>query len=234
MTADRRTAMTTGILFLLAIVAGVLSLAMLGTALERPLDLAKISESETQITLGALFELAMAVSVASIAITMYPVLKRQDGALALGYVGARLTEGILFLVSVIGLLSLLTLSQEFAASDAPDSPHFQTLGAVLQAAHEWAGSALVPTVAFGPSALIFYYLLYRTRLVPRWLALWGLIGAVPYIAAGLRIMFGADPVATSSIVLFLPIAINELTLGVWLIAKGFTPPATPTPPASAA
>ena len=163
----------------------------------------------------------MAVAVAGIAITMYPILRKHNGALALGYVGARIIEGIIFIVAVIGLLSLLTLSQEFVKAGAPNASYFQNLGTLLLAARDWAGHVL-GSIAFSLGALMFYYLLYQSKLIPRWLSVWGLIGAPLALAEGLFLMFDLiDPFSTNAILLNIPIGVNEMVLAVWLIVKGF-------------
>jgi len=151
-------------------------------------------------------------------------LKKHDEALALGSVVFRLIEGILGIVSVIGLLSLLTLSQEFAEAGAPDASHFQTVGTSIFAGRHWAG--MLGGAAFILGALMYYYTFYRSKLIPRWLSVWGLIGGPFWIASILLRMFGViEGFSTSAVLLDLPIMVNEIVLAVWLIVKGFNPSA---------
>jgi len=225
MNSNRKTAIIVGILFIIATVAPLLSFPFSGF-IDDPVDLIEITENETQVIIGALFELIMAIAIAGIAITIYPILKKHNEALALGYAGARIIEGILFIISAIGLLSLVTLSQEFVKAGAPDASYFQSIGTLLLAVRDWGGH-MFGSIIFGLGALMFYSLLYQSKLIPRWLSVWGLIGAPLALAEGLLSMLGLfDPLSTSAILLSIPIAVNEMVLAVWLIVKGFNPSAS--------
>ena len=216
MDSYRMTAMIVGVFFIIATAAGVLSAVLLGPVFEDPDDFSKAAGNENQVIIGTLCVFTMAVAVAGVAIAIYPVLKRQNEAMALGYVGARVVEGVLFIVSVIIILVQLKLSQEFVKAGAPDASHFQTTSELLIAAGDWTG--VMVGLVFGLSALIFYYLLYVSNLIPRWLSIWGFIGAIMYFLVYVVAMFGTD------VELFVaPLAVNEMALGVWLIFKGFNP-----------
>jgi hypothetical protein len=155
------------------------------------------------VIIGALLVLIDVVAVAGIGIVMYPILKNHNETLAFGYAGARIAEGILFSVNVIPILTLLTLSKEFVMAGAPDASYYQTLGTLLIAAGDWA----------------FF--------VPRWLSVWGFVGAVLLWAYYLLQFFSINQVE----ILFLPIAVQEMVFAVWLIAKGFNPSAIAPPSA---
>ncbi len=229
MDSNRKTARIVGVLFITATVAGVLSLLFTGP-LNAPDYLIKVSANETQVIIGGLFELIMAVACAGIAIWLYPVLKKHNQALALGSVSFRIIEAALYFVAVTGLLSLLTLSQEFVKAGAPVASNFQTLGTLLSAARDWAGQ--LGMIAFILGALMYYYIFYQSKLIPRWLSGWGLIGVPFWLAVSLLIMFGS--LTYSSVLatfLYLPIAVNEMVLAVWLIVKGFNPSAIASPSA---
>ncbi|GAI06871.1 unnamed protein product [marine sediment metagenome] len=144
--------------------------------------------------------------------------------MAIGYVGARIIEGVGYIIAAIILLSLLTLSQEFVKAGAPDASYFQGLGTLLLAGREWIVAAGV-TLPFSLGALMFYYLWYQSKLIPRFISVWGLIGGVLYLAAGLLGMFGITSFSTISLSLEMPLAVNEMFLAVWLIVKGFNPSA---------
>ena len=224
MNSNRKTAVIVGVLFITATVAGVLG-GMLGLTFTGPSNapdyFTNISANVNQLTTAGLFILIMGFAAAGIGIMMYPILKKHNEALALGYAGFRIIEGVLLSVSVVSLLSILTLSQEFVAG-APDAAYFQTLGTLLQKGQYWAYH--VGTISFGLAAAMFYYLLYQSKLIPRWLSGWGLIGVPLWLAVSLLIMFGS---ITESLEIFfyLPIAVNEMVLAVWLIVKGFNPSA---------
>ena len=224
MDSNRKTARIVGVLFIIGTVAGILSVVFSGSILDAPDYLIKVSANESQVIIGALFVLIMAFACTGIAIWLYPVIRKHNEALALGSVGFRLIEGVFHLVGVIGLLSLLTLSQEYVKAGAPDASYFQTSGTLLLAARDWAG--VLGSFAFILGALMYYYVFYQSKLIPRWLSVWGLIGVPFWIAEILLSMFGfVDPFSTTVILLDLPIAVNEMVLAVWLIVKGFNPSA---------
>ena len=224
MNSNKKTARIVGVLFIIGTVAGILSVVFSGSILDAPDYLIKVSANESQVIIGALFVLIMAFACTGIAIWLYPVIRKHNEALALGSVGFRLIEGVFHLVGVIGLLSLLTLSQEYVKAGAPDASYFQTSGTLLLAARDWAG--VLGSFAFILGALMYYYVFYQSKLIPRWLSVWGLIGVPFWIAEILLSMFGfVDPFSTTVILLDLPIAVNEMVLAVWLIVKGFNPSA---------
>ena len=138
----------------------------------------------------------------------------------MGSVGARIGEGIFFIVNVITMLTLLTLSQEFVQAGAPDASYYQTLGTLLLAAGDWAylfGFGLFFTL----SALILNFVLYQSKLIPRWLSVWGFVGG-----ALIFVYYLIQPLSISLVeILFLPIAVQEMVFAVWLIFKGFNPSA---------
>jgi hypothetical protein len=128
---------------------------------------------------------------------------------------------MLGIVGVICLLLLTTLSQEFVKAGAPDSSYFQTSGALIVAVRDWMGD-VAGLLAFGLGALMYYYIFYQTKLVPRWLSGWGLIGIILIIVTGMLVMFRViGPMSTTQVALAVPIAVQEMVLAVWLIVKGF-------------
>lgn len=224
MISYKKTGRIVGIFFIIATVAGILGLVFSGP-IQASDYLIQISVNETHVLLASLCTLVMSVAVAGIAITAYPVLKKQNEALALGYVGARIVEGVLFIVTVMSWLLLMILSREFVKAGTPDASYFQIIGELLQTVGNWAGHVILDIAVSPVHYLIFYYLLYRSKLVPRWLSIWGLIGVPLWLAAGFLATFSHDPTSTLPVLLNLPIALNEMVLAVWLLVKGFNPPA---------
>jgi hypothetical protein len=232
MNTSRKIAIMVGVFYIVATVAGMLSLPFTQPILDAPDYLINVSANEVQVILGALGELILAVAVAGIAIAVYPVLKKHNSSIAIGYFGARIVESLILMIAVISLLTLLTLSQEFVKAGAPDASYFQTLGALLLAVRDWGGHVVLDVAVFPLGALIFYYLLYQAKLIPRWLSGWGLVGAILYWAAGLLVMFALiTPFSTPHIVLQAPLGVQEVVLAVWLIVKGFNPSAIASPSA---
>jgi hypothetical protein len=140
--------------------------------------------------------------------------------LALGFFGFRFIEGVFSFVVIICQLSLLTLSKEFVEAGATDASYYQASGTLLLALRDWA-FMMGPILVFGLSALILNYVLYRSRLIPRWLSGWGLVGAALLLAVSLLQFFSIN----LGEVLVLPIALQEMVFAVWLIARGFNPSA---------
>jgi len=157
----------------------------------------------------------------TLSVIIYPILKKHNETIALGYVVARIVEAVPFIFANLSLLSLLTLSKEFVQATAPDISLYKPAAAGLFAVYDWA-QLLGPRIFASLAALPFYYLLYQSKLLPRWISIWGLIGAPLYLASGLLPMFSlVDPISPILIMLFLPAAILEMVLAVWLIVKGF-------------
>jgi hypothetical protein len=215
MDSNRKTAIIVGILFIIATVAYSISVVLLDPILGDSDFLTMASENENLVILGAFLVLIDCVAVAGIGICLYPILKKHGESLALGYAGARIVEAVFFIVNVIAILTLLALSQEFVKTGAPDA-FYQTLGTLLLVAGEWAfwlGFGL----AFGISALILNFVLFQSKLIPRWLSGLGFVGAVLVIVNYLLYFFSINPVE----IFYLPIAVQEMVFAVWLIVKGF-------------
>ncbi len=220
MNTNRKTAISVGVLFIIATVLGVLGNSLSKSVLAAPDYLIKISANETQVIIGGHLVLLSAFACAGIAIGLYPVLKKHHEALALGSVGLRVMEGMLYIVGVVGLLSILTLSQEYVKAGASNASLFQASGTSLLAVRDWAGKLSI--IAFTLGALMYYYVFYQSKLIPRWLSGWGFLGAALSLAAVLLAISGQIIYfSTVFILLQVPIGVQEMVLAVWLIVKGF-------------
>jgi hypothetical protein len=220
MNTNKKIARIVGILFIIATAAPLLSGIFLGS-LNTPNYLVNASANGSQIIIGAILMLIMAVAIASIPAMISPILKKYNGALALGYAAFRTIEAVTIIIGAIGTLLLLTLSQQFVMAGAPDATYFQTIGTLLQTlVNNWGG--LISTIIFSISSLILNYILYRSRLIPKWLAIWGFAGAILHIAGGLLGMFSlVAETSALGMVFIIPIALEEMVFAVWLIVKGF-------------
>jgi hypothetical protein len=171
---------------------------------------------DTGIIFGCVLEIIVALAGIGTAVALYPVVKRQNEGVALGFVGARVLEAGAIFASVVCLLSLVTLRQAGVGADG------LVTGQALTALDHWfrLGQNLMPAV----NALLLGSLLYRSRLVPRVLPVLGFIAAPLLIANTIAMMFGiTGPILALTTIGVLPIALWEFSLGVWLIAKGFKP-----------
>ncbi|MCJ7568838.1 MAG: DUF4386 domain-containing protein [Anaerolineales bacterium] len=215
MNTYRRTAITVGVLFIIGTVAGVLSAVVSGSILNAPDYLIKLSANENQVTIGALLVLIMGFALAMIPAVLFPILRKQNEALALGSVVFRgALEAVTYIAIVVISLLLVKLSQAYVQAGAPDASHFQTLGTLLQEANHWVVQIL--DIVFSLGALMIYYLFYQSKLIPRWLSGWGFVGAILYLAVPLLGLLGAELG-----ILQAPLALQEMVLAVWLIVKGF-------------
>jgi Domain of unknown function (DUF4386) len=225
MPSFRKNAIAVGVLFIACSAASILSIVPLGSMLDTPVDLARLAANDNRVVLTALIEFIWAATAAGIAIGLYPVLRKRNPALALGSVAGRVVEGMLVLVGTLSLLVLLTLSQESVAAGSAGSSSLQATAGALLAVRDWVGG-FVGSMAFLSGALMYYYVLYRSRLVPRWLSGWGLVGAGLSLAATVYGGFTQElGFSTVNNVLNVPIGVQEMVLAVWLIAKGFNPSA---------
>jgi hypothetical protein len=224
MNTYRKTAITAGTLFIVCTIASILG-PTLAISVNSPDYLNQLAGNSNQIITAALLEFIWAAAGAGIAIGLYPLLKKYNGALALGSVGFRVVENVFVLIGTLSLLSLLTLSQEFITAGAPEASSFQTLGTLLVAVRDWQ-LHVISGLAFSLGVLMYYAILYRSNLIPRWLSGWGVLGAVLSLAATVLASFTRDfGMESVHTYLNVPIGLQELVFAVWLIAKGFNPSA---------
>jgi len=221
MNSEKKTARIVGVLILTALASVMLNGALLG-ALTEPDYLGAFSATENQVLIAVLLEFTLIVSVVSIPIMMFPIFKKYNESLALGYVVARVFEGFSDFILAISWLLLVTLGNESVKAGAAAPSYFQASGALLVGLYDWVG--VLENIPYCLGVLIFSYLLYQNKLVPRWLSAWGIIGAMMLLTRVPLSWFVFDPLSTS--ILAIPIVVNEVVLAVWLIVKGFDSSAT--------
>ena len=211
----RKTALVAGLFYVITFVS-IPTLVLYGPVLSDPNYIVGPGP-DTPVIIGGILEVIVALAGVGTAVVLYPVVKRQNEAAALGFVGSRTLEGAAIVAGVVSLLSLVTLRQAGAGAGA------LATGQALAASYNWfflLGQSLMPVV----NALLLGSLLYRSRLVPRILPLVGLIGAPILLASDIAVLFGLwDRMSPLSGLLAIPIALWEFSLGVYLIVKGFKP-----------
>ncbi len=220
----RMNARITGVLFLLGTVPIIVAMLLWGQSLSSPQYLSLMAAHGSENLLLAFSVLFMGLACTGIGLSLYPILKRHNHGLALAVVGFRIMEGTLQVLGALAIVALLALSREFVLAGSPSNSYFQAAGSVINAAHDWLGSAYLFPWCIG--ACIYYAVFFKTRLVPRWLSVWGLLGLALMLVSALAGMFGF--LDSGSPVLFLlnmPILFQELVLAVWLIVKGYNQPA---------
>jgi branched-subunit amino acid transport protein AzlD len=180
--------------------------------------------ADTRVSFGAFLELILIIANIGTAVVLYPIVRRQNEILALGYVSARIVECVFIAFGILSLLTVVTLRQEAAAAGA-DGASLVTAGESLVALHEWTrqlGPGFVVGIGNG---LILGYLMYTSRLVPRGMAVLGLIGGPLIIVTGVGVLLGVLEEGGVWQVAVIPEFLWELLLGIWPIVRGFNPSA---------
>jgi hypothetical protein len=219
----RRTALVAGGLYLVTFIAGIPPAFILYNDVLNDSAYIVGAGNDTAVLWGGFLEIINAVACIGTAVVLFPVIKRQSEPAALGFVTARVIEAAVIFVGVISLFSVVTLRQDLAGAAGVDADSLVTTGQSLVAIHEWAslfGPGLIP----GVNALLLGYVMYRSGLVPRVIPLMGLIGAPFFlIAASASILGFNEQVSVWSAIVLPPIFFWELSLGLWLVVKGFKP-----------
>ena len=204
-----------GALFIVATITYMIGSGLIGSIVEAPDYLISVYPNKTQMIIGMLLELINSAAVVGIAVMLFPILKKHNESMALGYVGFRVIESAILMVGAIGPLVLISLSQEFINSGAPDTSYFQPLGTLVLEVHDMAFQMAM--IVLGIGSLMFCDLLYQSKLIPRFISVLGLIGYASLLTSTLIEIFGTN----TGMVLFLPGALFEIIFPTWLIVKGF-------------
>ncbi|MCU1463809.1 MAG: hypothetical protein JWO37_3884 [Acidimicrobiales bacterium] len=228
----RKTALIAGIFYLVTFVS-IPTLALYHGPLNNH-QFVLHAGSNAGLLWGAFLELVVALAGIGTAVTLFPVVKRQNEAVALGFVTTRLIEGAMIFVGVLSILSIVALRHDMAGASGANAAALVTTATALAAVYKWTmllGQTLMPAL----NALLLGTLLYRSRLVPRILPTLGLVGAPILITSVIVGLFRIDhPITVLAGIGTLPIAVWEFSLGVWLVVKGFnSSPAISTPDRSA-
>ncbi len=225
MNSTRKSAVVAGVFFIVAAVAAIIGLALEGPVLNDSRYIVAGSGADAKVILGALFEVLLAISVIVTAVTLFPILRRQNESIALGYVAGRLVEGVVIVVGIISVLSVVTLRNDFAGAAGADAPSLIIASKSLVVIHNWT-FLFGPSLAIGVNTLLLAYLMYTSRLVPRIIAVLGLVGGPVIFASGTAEMFGLyQQISVWGSIGAIPVFLWEMSLAVWMIAKGFNPSA---------
>src|SRR5215203_5973675 len=217
-------ARVTGVLFLITYITAIpAAFVLYPPVVDDPRSIVGAAGADTSVRLGAFLELMLIIANIGTAVVLWPVLKRVNEILALGFVTARVMECVFIAVGILSLLTVVTLRQEAAAG--ADAASLVTVGESLVALHDW-------TFLFGPgfmvgigNGLILGYLMYSSALVPRGMAVLGLIGGPLIIVTGVGVLLGVLEEGGVWQVAVIPEFIWELLLGIWPIVRGFNPSA---------
>jgi Domain of unknown function (DUF4386) len=214
--SSRNTARIVGVLFIIGTVAGILSVVFLGSLMSSPDYLKVVASNASRVTMGALLIFVMAIALAMIPVLMFPILKKHNEPLAIGYVIFRgALETLTTIGLVVGWLLLLVVAHQYVDSGATAASQFSSLGILLVKANDPIMRSVV-SIVFNLGALMLYYVFYQARLIPRWITVWGIVAAVLGLVAGLAAVFGIN--LDFLYYIMLP---QEMVMAVWLIVKGF-------------
>ncbi|RJU00971.1 DUF4386 domain-containing protein [Arthrobacter frigidicola] len=220
MTSLRRTAAVAGVLFLITHVTSIAARLLYVPALGNP-EYITGSGPESLVVLAAFLDVLLVVAIVGTGVALYPVVRRQNEGIALGYAALRTLEGAVITAGVVALLTLVTLRQDLPQA----GPETLALGSALVAFNNWT-FLVGPSFICGTNTLLLAYLLYRSGLVPRFIAVLGLVGGPLVFASGAAQMFGLyEQVSVWAAVTALPVFAWEVCLAVYLIARGFRSPA---------
>ncbi len=219
MTSLRKTAFVAGLLYLITYLA-IPTIALYSPVLSDPAFITS-SGSATGVLWGTVLELIVAFAIVGTGVVLFPVLRRQNEAVALGFVTSRLFEAGVITVGILSLLSIVTLQRDVVSTSGADAGTLVIVGQSLVGAHDWSfliGQTLLP----GINALLLGTLFYRSRLVPRVIPLMGLVGGPLLISSAIGQVIGINEQYSAwSAIAVLPIFLWELLLGLWLVFKGF-------------
>jgi hypothetical protein len=213
-------ARVTGVLFLITFFTAIPAYFFYVPVLDDPRYIVGAG-ADTSVSFGAFLELLLIIANIGTAVVLFPILRRQNEVLALGYVTARIIECVFIALGILSLLTVVTLRQEAAGADTGS---LVAAGQSLVALHGWT-FVLGPGFVVGlGNGLILGYLMYRSGLVPRGMAVLGLIGGPLIIASGAAVVLGViEAGGVWQSIATIPEFFWELSLGIWLIVRGFNP-----------
>ena len=228
----RAAATTAGILYIIGTVAGILSKTITYFPVHGADDpLGYAARHSDAVTTGALLVLLMGLSLAFVPVVLFPVLRRVDEVLATGYLIIRgALETTTYVIVAVAWLLLVPLAETMSAGPGTGSPEGVRLGTLVV---DSEGASAIMSLVFCLGGVLFYILLHRSRIVPRWIVSWGFAGLALYAAAYLLAIYGAIGINSATVdLLCLPLAVQEMVLAVWMIARGFRPAAVSNAPAA--
>jgi hypothetical protein len=215
----KMTARIVGVIYLAGFVVGIAGNVMIQSILDKPNHLSIISASSMTVTFGSILWLMAVIGDAAHGVLMFPILKQHSERMAIGYLSARIVDAIFIALMVLFILIQIPLSSEYLTAAASNAPYFKSLSTLVTKAQLYAYEIAMSAV--GVAGLMLCYTLFRAKLVPGWLALWGLVGYAIIFCGMVSAVMGSGLGDISSV----PGGLWEIFIGVWLIVKGFNSPA---------
>ena len=224
MKSSRNIAITVGVLFLIALILNLIASEIFKPILNVQDYLVFTYPNKNKIIIGNLLNFICAIAMIFIPITLFPIAKKNNENLAISYIVFRALEGILFIFIAIKTLLFISLSKEYQTAGTQTISILQTLGKSLQDEISWATNLYILIFTLG--GISFYSLLFKAKLIPRVLSIWGIAAVLILLAGAVLGLFGLGlfksmPLMEGMVYFAPPIALNEFVLSIWLIAKGF-------------
>ncbi|MFL0365234.1 DUF4386 domain-containing protein [Pseudobacillus sp. 179-B 2D1 NHS] len=221
MTQDRMNGIIIGILYIAAAATSVIAVIFYQPVLSDQWYMSVANGFQTKVLIGVINDFLLVVTAIGTAVMLFPYIRRWNEHIALGYLCFRFMEAVFISIGLVSILGLLHMSKYYEAGSLASEENLFAIGLVLQAFHRWT-SMLGPNLMLGLNTIMYSYLLFRTGLVPKPLALFGMTTAVLVFIAGLLEMFGVvEPFSTAKGLIALPVGVYEMSLAAWLIVKGF-------------
>ena len=219
MNSDKMAARVIGVLFLLATATYMTGTGLIESLLNSPNFLVNVYPNRVQMITGVLLQFVDVIAIMGIGIVFYPILRKQNGAIAVSYIATRVLESVFLVIGGIGALMLIPLSQEMIKNSASQAAYFQTTGTLLLTQIHLGYQ--IGMLSLGLGSLAFCYLLYTSRLIPRWMSGLGLIGYLGLTVGAVLELFGIE----LGLMFSIPGGLFELILPILLIVRGFNSPA---------
>lgn len=222
-TSHRNTSKLVGVFFILGTFSLFIGQAFYGPILDSTGYLDILYPNKATMLTGILIEFAGFLGLIFIPILLFPILKIRNRVLAWGYLIFRFFEVVLLTIAQVAKLSLIGLSQDYLSNTGGDTSYFHHMGDMVHSILYWVDSGgLIYITVFVLGALMLYYELFKIRLVPRWISVWGLISVSTLLIASM--MFTLDILSAEiAVMLMIPLAIQEQVMAIWMIVKGFNP-----------
>ena len=217
---QQRRARIFGVLFALTFVTSIAALFLYDPILNNT-DYILGSGAETRVQLGALCEIFLAITNIGTAVVIWPIVKRQSQTLALGFVTSRTVESVMILVGVLSLLTVVTLRQDLAGTGA-DAGSLGITGQALVDLHDRT-FLFGPGFCVGVNGLVLGWLFLKSGLVPRWIAMFGVVGGPLIFASAIAVLFGAYEQDGAHFIFAVPEIVFELSITLYTLIKGFRP-----------
>jgi Domain of unknown function (DUF4386) len=219
MNTYRKTAMVVGVVYLAGFVVGIVGNGLIQSILGATDHISTVSANSMMLAIGAILWLMAVAGDTAHGVLMFPVLKQHSERIAFGYLASRIVDAVFIAVSVLFTLLQIPLASEYLKAAVLNTFYLQALSMLSIQANLYAYE--IGMIALGLAGLMLNYMFYRAKLVPRWIAIWGLVGYAIIFCGMVSAIMGSGLGLISS----LPGGLWEVFMGVWLIAKGFNPSA---------